>query len=356
MGTEAKTYHCPNCGGPLSFGIESQAWDCPFCRSEFKLEDLEATVAADVTEDYLAGEGFEEAGSDTFEGGARAFSCSSCGANIVTDDTTAATFCVFCRNPTIISARLQDAHRPKRLIPFKKTKNDATEAFRKLCKGKPFVPKAFRDKQHIDEMTGVYVPFWLFDASADAAIDAQGDVITTWSDRDYDYVKTDTFRIQRSGQIAFNGMPIDGAKKMDDALMGAIQPFQYDALTAFSMEYLSGHFAEDYDFDAGAAQPLADARMENGAVQSLLSTATGYSNLRVQSQRVDLKNKAHEYVMLPVWLLTTKYNEKLFTFAMNGQTGKITGELPFSAGRFCAWLGGLTAVFFALSLLVGYML
>ncbi len=353
MSSDAKTYHCPNCGGPLTFGIGSQAWDCKFCLSSFSLEQLEATEAAESTDDYLAGEGFADEG---FGEGARAFSCASCGANIVTDDTTAATFCVFCRNPTIISARLKDQHRPQRIIPFKKSKEDAMRAFENFCKGKPLLPRAFLKRNHIDEMTGVYVPFWLFSAKADCAFDGEGDKVSTWSDSNYDYIKTDTYAVRRAGTMNFVGVPIDGSVKMSDQMMGAIEPFQYKELLPFSMQYLSGHFAEDYDFGVEKAKPVAKERMTSSARQAIRRTAN-YSSLRMHTEKTDFEGESDEYVMLPVWMLSTRYNDKVYTFAMNGQSGKLVGDLPISMGRFFAWTGGLTAVFFLLiTVIAGWLL
>lgn len=331
---EGLHYKCPQCGAALKFHSQHQHWGCDFCHGEFALDELEVKpVTVRPPEPSVAGEAFDE--------GARGYSCPSCGAHIVTDATTAATFCMFCGNPTVIPERLSDRLRPARLIPFQKSKEEAKAAFAKLCRGKPFLPKGYADEAQKEKITGVYVPFWLYDCLSDGELVAEGVRVTTWSDKNYRYTKSDFYSIELRGGAAFGRVPVDGSRKMDDALMDSIEPFDFSALTPFAMPYLSGYFAETYDLDAAAVFPRARDRVGQSTQALLHGTISGYGSVRTQHQSTTVTPTKTEYVLLPVWFLHTKYQDKPYVFAMNGQTGKVMGNLPISQGRVWAWFGGL---------------
>jgi len=333
------SYKCPNCGGGLSFDIQRRDWRCAFCGGGFMLGDLER----DEPGSQAGQEPDIAPPAETYGEDAAAFSCPSCGGRIITDRNTAATFCVYCHNPTVIASRLEDEYRPARLLPFKLEKQTVVDALLKLCRSRPLLPGDFREYARKGEVSGLYVPFWLFDSDVDATLKATAQNITRWGDSNYRYTKTDTFRVERSASMHFAGIPADGSAKMDDRLMEALEPFDYKQMVDFSMQYLSGHFAESYDVDQKDAAKRVMPRMRSGVEQLMRAQVGGYTSYQVNQLSSLPKNTSCEYVMLPVWVLMTRYHDKTYTFAMNGQTGKITGQLPLSWGRFWAWFGGVAA-------------
>ena len=163
-------YKCPCCNAGLSFGSQVQKLTCAYCDNTF---DLDTVQAYNDSETEQAGDDFsweaQEARkwSETEQNALNAFQCPACGGEILTDDTTAATFCPFCENPTILPSRLRDCLKPDAVLPFQKSKEDAKAAFLQLCKGKPLLPKDFTSRQRLEKITGMYVPFWLYDCDAD---------------------------------------------------------------------------------------------------------------------------------------------------------------------------------------------
>ncbi len=339
------SYKCPKCSASLTFDIEKQNWYCDYCKSEFtkdELNEFEAEKSHKVLD--------EEINPDNrYEEEAMAYMCPSCGAKIVTDKNTAATFCVYCHNATIIASRLEDEHKPSFIIPFKLKKEKALDAIKRLCRNRPFLPRDFNDYAKRGEISGLYVPFWLFSIDVDANLMAKADRITTWSDSSYRYTKIDTYNVERAGSISFDNVPADGSSKMDDRLMESLEPFDYNSLVNFSMEYLSGHFAESYDVDAQKAYSNVSGRINKAADSMIKSTVNGYSSMRVLDENIRTKKLINKNVMLPVWTLMAKYKGKNYIFAMNGQTGKITGRLPISIPRIIIWFLSIFLIVFLIS-------
>ena len=331
---EVITYQCPQCGAPLKFNEETQHWDCEFCRGSFGLDEVQAAKPERQTETANQ-EPTEEAVN------MREYICPQCGAQIVTDETTAASFCVFCQNATIFPEKLKGAFKPAKVIPFQKSKEDAQQAFRRLCSKKPLLPRDFYTPDRIEKITGVYVPFWLFDCHTSGAISASATRVATWSDRKYRYTKTDFYQVDRAGMMDFDHIPADGSKKMDNALTDSIEPYDFSKMMDFNTAYLSGFLAERYDEDNNAVYPRIKTRAEQSLVDALRGTINGYTGVMVQDQHLYVQESSHQNVLLPVWMLMSRYKDKDYLFAMNGQTGKIVGDLPISMGKAAAWFFGI---------------
>lgn len=341
-------YKCPNCAAPLKYAIDTQRWDCHFCNSTFgrsQIEQIEAQEGSAEQQPVWESLPFEE-------GETVVYTCPSCGGRVLADNNTSATFCPYCHNPTIIAAKLSGEYQPARLIPFKLTKEDAQKALEKLCGKKPLLPKAFRDAANRGEITGLYVPFWLYGAEYDATLNCTGHIITRWSDASYNYVKTDSYRVSRRALLPFDKVPVDGSSRLDDKLMDALEPFHYSQMESFSMQYLSGYLAETYDVDAAKCRVRFEERAKKAVDVSMRGYVSGYHN--TIGTNISYTSKKHEvlYVLLPVWMLRMPHGGRTYTFAMNGQTGKIVGKLPVSWQRALAWFAGLTGVMSLVSFLV----
>lgn len=352
-------YKCPCCGGAIAFDSTLQKLKCPYCDTEFEVETLEnyGKELESEPDDSMNWE--TSAGGDWQEGeaeGLRSYVCKSCGGEIVADDTTAATSCPFCGNPVVMSGQVSGYLKPDYVIPFKLDKKAAKEALKKHYSGKKLLPKVFKDENHIDEIRGVYVPFWLFDADADAHIRYRATRVRVWSDRDYNYTETAFFSVVRGGSIGFQRVPVDGSSKMPDDLMESIEPFYFEDAVDFHTAYLAGYLADKYDVDAEASVERANERIKNSTADAFAQTVQGYATVTPEASGIHLQNGRAKYALYPVWLLNTTWKGKKYTFAMNGQTGKFVGDLPLDKGAYKKWLFGLAgivgAAVFALSYLI----
>ena len=235
------------------------------------------------------------------------------------------------------------ALRPDLVIPFQLDKEAAKKAFAQHLQGKRLLPKAFKDENHIDEVKGVYVPFWLFNAEADADLRYRATRVHSWSDSNYDYTETQYFSVLRSGSLAFDNVPVDGSSKMADDLMESIEPFDLRGAVDFQTAYLAGYLADKYDVTAEESVNRANQRIRESTEDAFRSTVQGYATVMPEHSSLRLKNGRAKYALYPVWLLNTTWQNKKYTFAMNGQTGKFVGNLPMDKGAFWKWFWGVTA-------------
>ena len=265
--------------------------------------------------------------------GMKSYTCPSCGAELICDATTAATSCPYCGNPSIVPGQFSGMLKPDYVIPFKLSKEDAIKALKAHYNGKPFLPKAFKSKNHIEEIKGVYVPFWLFDGKAEGNITYEATRTRVYRSGDYEVTETDHFHVYRAGSLSFERIPVDAASKMPDDHMDSIEPFDYSELKPFSTAYLPGFLADKYDVSVEDSQERADRRCRETLENSLRDTVHGYTSCVPITKNIHLKRGKVHYALLPVWMLNTKWDGKDFLFAMNGQTGRLVGDLPISWGK-----------------------
>ena len=352
-------YKCPCCDGAIEFDTDSQNMKCPYCDTEFEMEtlvsydeQLKNEQSDNMNWDTTAGSEWEQGEAD----GLRVYSCKSCGGEIVGDETTAATSCPFCGNPVVMMGQFTGALKPDYVIPFKYDKKAAVEALKKHYGGKRLLPKVFAKQNHIEEVKGVYVPVWLFDADADANIRYKATRVRAWSDSNYRYTETSFYSVIRGGSIGFERVPVDGSTKMDDTLMESIEPFDFSGAVDFQTAYLAGYLADKYDVDSDQSIFRANERIKKSTEDAFASTVQGYTTVMPQASSINLQNGVAKYALYPVWLLNTSWNGNKYTFAMNGQTGKFVGDLPLDKGAYKKWLFGLTGAIGAAAFAVSYLL
>jgi len=351
-------YKCPCCNAGLIFGNDTQQLTCQYCDNTFDIQAVQAYQESQTEtfqEEFVWEDAPKQEWNQEEQQSMRVFQCPSCGAQLITDENTAATFCPYCDNPTILPARLSGGFKPDSVIPFQTDKEDAKAAFLKLCKGKPLLPKEFTTQQRLEKITGMYVPFWLYDCSAEFDGSYKATRIHRWSDSRYNYTKTDHFLLRRGACAAFAGIPMDGSVKMDDVFMESIEPYDYGQLTEFDSAYLSGYLADKYDVPSEDGKDRIRQRVDRSIEDHLQSSLLGYATVLNTGKQLRIDHSKARYVLLPVWMLNTRYGDKIYTFAMNGQTGKMTGSFPICPKRSAAWFAGISAGVTLLSALIQLM-
>lgn len=353
-------YKCPSCGGGLTFGEDTQKMTCPYCDSRFDIDEVltyNAQLGASDEPEFQWDESQTEAFSEAETQNLKSFVCPSCGGEILTEETTAATFCPYCDNPAILPGQVSGGLRPDGVIPFKTSKEDAKAAFLKLCKGKPLLPRYFTQDSRVEKIAGMYVPFWLYDCESDFHGSYKATRIQTWADSNYNYTRTSYYHLIRAADAAFASIPMDASQKMDNTIMESIEPFDYTQLVDFETAYLSGFLADKYDVVAEDGQNRVKQRVSQSMTSMISGTIGGYASVMPMSTQLHVRHGTAKYVLLPVWMLHTKYKDKTYVFAMNGQTGKMTGSFPICPKRTALWFGGIwagvTAVLTALLSLLG---
>lgn len=393
---ETTNYQCPNCGGQLAFMGKTGVLHCEFCESDFTPAEVEAiyaerqrkaderaarekereeqtkaqeqardqeaqpeepapkaqkpkqpvsaaeastsdatrvhvhrSEATDPVQAYLENSRWDDEDAENM----RAYNCSSCGAQLLVDQVTAVTSCPYCGNNAVLPGQLSNLLKPDFVIPFKYNKEDAIKALNDYYKDKRFLPDTFTEQNHLEEIQGVYVPFWLYSGNADGDLTLSGEHVRTWSDKKNMYTETEIYELHRAGSMEFARVPVDGSTRMPDTHMDAIEPFDYSELKDFSVAYLPGYVTDRYDLDVKECDKRARKRVKTTCTSTLQNTVEGYTSVHVTHSDIGVDWSNVAYALLPVWMLHTKWDNKDYLFAMNGQTGKLIGDLPIDEGK-----------------------
>lgn len=346
------SYKCPNCGGDLVFDPASGQYKCEYCISLFSQEELEALNPSgsedkesgisreqpDGDPDGLSGKGCRDEKDDGIPGedasGAMLYTCPSCGAQIVTDETTAASFCFYCHNPVILSGRLEGGFKPDKIIPFAFDRSEATRRFQDFIKSKKFVPNAFFNKKQIEKLSGVYFPYWVYDGQLSARVSGEGRKVRVWVAGDVEYTETKVYHVEREGDVYINDLTKNALKKADSLLSNGVLPYDFSRAEEFHMGYLSGFLAEKRDIEQLDLRTEVEQEVNRYAEMLLDRETHEYSVLSGKRCQTRPTDERWSYVLLPVWTVTYKgSNGKIYYYSMNGQTGKTFGELPVDLKR-----------------------
>ncbi len=355
-------HKCPSCGGSVKFDADSQKVVCPYCGTHFEIEDFEdkkndfekesihyddaekeKTYVENETssDDNNIGDTEDSETENIITDELQLFSCNSCAAELLCDENTVATKCPYCDNDVVLTGRVSGQLKPDFIIPFKWNNKEARESLKKHLVGKKLLPKVFKDENHIDEVKGVYVPYWLFDFEIEGKATYEGKRVTITRSGDYEYKRTDYYKIKREGGASFISIPADGSSKLDDKLMESVEPFDYSDSKDFQTVYLSGFMSDKYDVKKEDVRDSVFSRAENSVFNFLENGIYGYDMVSEKDRNVKTLSSNVKYAMMPVWILNTTWKDKNYIFAMNGQTGKFVGDLPLDKNALIKWLVGV---------------
>ena len=393
---------CPACGAPINFDVPSGKMKCNFCGAMFSVEEVNqfngisaanqqlnaayqaqkegtqpppapGSPSGQQTDLPLPAQPATESGPVPPAGAAAPvpqtgwveppptymdeatgqqmaqFECDSCGGEIIGSPDMVSAKCPWCNNNFVATGQLVRTRVPDRMIPFGMTKEQALATFKKEASRLKLAPNAFQHAS-VDDIQGVYIPYWLYDASVYGTAEFECERRRTWSDSDYTYTEHDVYQVSRSGNIAYLDVPVSGTSKVTEDLTESIEPFDYSTSVGFSPAYLTGFMTNKYDVEAEEANPRALDRMRHSAEDVLRDSVTGYDSVNLTSSAFEPAFGELEYVFLPVWLLNVDFQGKNYNYAMNGQTGKFVGTFPVSKAKY--W-GGLIGIATALAAVVG---
>lgn len=377
---------CPSCGAPINFDVPSGKMKCSFCGASFTVEEVNQFNGISQANAELDAAHAQQAGTSGTAGGAGTaanpetqisttpaegqpgwveppptyldeatgqqmaqFQCNSCGGEIIGSPDMVSARCPWCNNNFVATGQLTSTRVPDRMIPFAMTKEQALEAFKNQMKGLKLLPKAFKNVS-VDDIQGVYVPYWLYDATVAGEGNFSCENIRTWTDSEYEYTEHREYQVYRSANVAFLDVPVAGTTKVTDKLTESIEPFDYTKSVAFSPAYLTGFMTNKYDVEAQDANPRALERMKDSTEEVLRNSISGYDTVSTINTSIQPAFGELEYVFLPMWLMNVDFQGKNYNYAMNGQTGKFVGTFPVSERKF--W-GGLIGIAIPIAIIFG---
>ena len=310
----ADTVKCPNCGSNIVFDADLQKLTCGSCGTVLDVKDID-TVLEGLQSSSVNDENVVE------------YLCNSCGAKVVTDKNTSASFCAFCGSPALIGQKLTHEFEPEFLIPFKFGRDKAEERFLEWCKGGRMTPFGFVSDKNIEKLTGLYVPFWLSDLEFYVNLEAK--VTKTEVKERNGSVTRENRQLIREVVHKWNNVPFDAEKDIDNALIEAIEPFDFKELVPFDQKYLPGFFADSYDVTAEDLKDKIDKLLKEYSDEEFNAYTANYETVKYDVMEGTMGH-TEKYALLPVWFMNYRYLDKTYTFIMNGQTGEVAGTPPMS--------------------------
>lgn len=336
-------FKCKNCGADLKYNPKLQMLVCDYCGSKYDEKEFNKNKEQ---------ESKEKKSVELDE-----YSCPSCGAIVITDKNTTATECVYCGSSAIVKNRLEGKFKPDKIITFKTVKQKAIESFEKYVNERWFVPDEFGNKDNIAKVNGVYIPFWLFDCKTQGELLAKAYNTRTYVSRGYRITETDIFDCARAGEMEFIDIPVDGSSKFPDDIMDSIEPFDYSEFKEFKYSYLSGFLSEKFDLTSDEVFERAKIRAENTTLDMLNVGFEYFGQVQTTHQNVLIDNSIDvEYALLPVWMLNIVYKGQMYTFAMNGQTGKMVGNVPIKKSKVVSYFLKLFSIVFIILFIIANIL
>lgn len=321
---QAVQYKCPSCGGDITYNADSGLFTCEYCNGTYTIQQVISAHKRNESIDLTDKEKQER--QIEFEEKSALYLCPSCGSEIIADKNAVTMECYYCHSPVTLVGRLSGEYKPDYIIPFSISREQAEQKFKDFCKNMILLPNDFTNGKVLEKITGVYVPFWLGNYSYDTRVLA---TCRTYTKINSSKDRVREYSVDKAAAIYYQNVPADGARLMDDELLDALQPYNYDELQNFSMSYLSGFMAEKYDIGADEAlarqEPFVKEHckkfMENH-LETIYDTAT------IDQSMTERQSSSHSYALLPVWFLTYNYKGKIYQYGINGQTGKVSGSLP----------------------------
>ncbi|WP_297346333.1 ATP-binding protein [uncultured Mobiluncus sp.] len=377
---------CPSCGAPINFDVPSGKMKCSFCGASFTVEEVNQFNGISQANAELDAAHAQQAGTSGAAGGAGTaanpetqisttpaegqpgwveppptyldeatgqqmaqFQCNSCGGEIIGSPDMVSARCPWCNNNFVATGQLTSTRVPDRMIPFAMTKEQALEAFKANMKGLKLIPREFKQAS-VDDIQGVYVPYWLYDATVTGEGTFSCENIRTWTDSEYEYTEHREYKVYRSANVAFLDVPVAGTTKVTAKITESVEPFDYTKSVAFSPAYLTGFMTNKYDVEAQDANPRALERMKDSTEEVLRNSISGYDTVSTINTSVQPAFGELEYVFLPMWLMNVDFQGKNYNYAMNGQTGKFVGTFPVSKRKY--W-GGLIGIAIPIAIIFG---
>ena len=349
------SFKCPYCDGELIFDPASGQYKCEYCLSKFTQEEVDNQTKSTGTSENPSKTSVKKE-EKIQQGEAVVYNCPSCGAEIVTDATTAATFCYYCHNPVILGGRLEGEYLPDKIIPFEISKEQAVKSFLAYVGKKKFIPKAFFSKKQIESITGVYFPYWNYNAKIKNVLQGDGRIIRSWTTGDIRYTETKHYQVMRKGEVTLNHMSENALQKANAEIAKGVLPYDFEKMKDFNMGYLSGFMAEKRDIEKASLKEQMRSLAQNCTNTLMRDTVEGYDAFTEEHSDIQFTKEEWQYCLLPVWTITYKGRDgKIYYYSMNGQTGEVCGELPVDKKKLAIVSVSVSAVITILGFIGGML-
>ena len=315
----AESVKCPTCGSNIVYEPELGSMMCRNCGNIYSPDTMESRGSLGISKEHDYMGDSDVSGDDKKR---HEIVCNSCGATLIADENTMSTMCPFCGSPALITRRMTREFKPDYIIPFKIDKDQAKTIAKNWLNTRSYVPWGFKNKCRLTNMTALYVPFWLLDCNVNTEV--------TGTVKQIVGAGTATFEVTSRMTYYVKGVPFDASLKIANKLMEAIEPFDYREMVRFESKYLQGFYADKYDQNPGDLAEKMIKRMDSFSLSAVDNVARKYGNYETRPEKNYswMSEVKTIYCLLPVWFMTVEFDGRQYQFAVNGQTGEASGQVP----------------------------
>lgn len=322
---------CPQCGGVMDFNPATGNLKCPYCDYEETIKiQQDKPKKAEELDFYTA----EHTANCNWGVETKTVLCKACGAESIYDALQTSAVCPFCGSNQVMDANDQDTMAPGGVVPFKISDKQASELFQKWIKRRWFCPKLAKDSAKPKRFKGIYLPYWTFDADTFSSYQGEYGIDHTRKDRNGNtHTETDWHRTSGTHKEFINDELVLASKNHDMAMLRKLEPFDTENNKAYKPEYIAGFVAERYSLGLKDAWTKAMSSIKEKLkrhVSDKIKHEHRADRVRNIKLGTDYSNITYKYLLLPIWVSTFKYNDQVFQFMVNGQTGKVAGKTPIS--------------------------
>lgn len=323
---------CPQCGGVMDFDPNIGAMACPYCGYEQEIAQDGPETAEEL--DFEAAEN-----TDNCSWGAekKQIICKSCGAETIYDALDVASECPYCGSNQVMPANDSNTIAPGGVVPFSVTNEQASANFKKWIGGKFFCPKKAKQSVQADAFTGIYLPYWTFDAETTSRYSGKYGIDRTETDKDGNKkTVTDWHRTSGVYKMSVDDELVNGSERHDTAMLHGLEPFDTAKNVPYKPEYIAGFAAERYSVglkDAWEKAKTAITKRIRSNITNKIVRENHADHAKDVKFRTLYSKITYKYLMLPIWCSSFTYNGKVYQFMVNGQTGKVYGNSPVSVGK-----------------------
>ena len=327
-------YKCPSCKEELSFDESCGKFKCIKCLNEYDIEASEFFKKADgeiswntsFEEKVTSQKRFNKEEEEKFT----VYKCPSCGEEFISHFKKIASKCIYCGNDILLKGNISEAVRPDVIIPFGVKKEKAAEAIKRFCAKKKLVPKGFSEKNFYEDIKAFYLPVWLFKGEGRTEAFFKTSKMSWDKEGKKDLMKRDFYGAERSGEIIFDDILLSASKNMGDDFIKGLGEYFFTEEKTFAPESIKEYLWGKFSLDKGKA---VKEKIKSNILSEYNSTLKEYPGIELKGMHTDFEKCELKYALLPVWLMNVRYEGEVYSFAMNGQTGKFAGKIPVGKGE-----------------------
>lgn len=347
-----KSFKCPGCGGEMHYQAGTELQKCQYCGFELEIPENEEQIRELDFQSFINAHVEDDDKEEI-----KTVDCQACAAQVTLAENISGDECPYCGSTVLTEGAVAEHLRPKSLLPFKVEQKRAGELFKSWINGLWFAPNELKERSKlVEKISGMYVPYWTYDSNTVSHYHGQrGDdywVTETYTTTVNGKSETRTRQVRKTRWTSVSGMVFDqfddilvpATTSLPDKKINELEPWDLENIVPYSEEFLTGYRVENYQVSLEDGFHIAEGVMDE-EIEKSIKRDIGGDHQRITSFKTQYNDVTFKHILLPVWLSSYRYKDNVYQFLVNGRTGEVQGERPYSAVKIaCAVISAIAVV------------